>query len=82
MRDAVVRAGAPVGDVGVLRDHDHGARRAITEVSAADRDARTGEAGSREHPGRRGLPVGGDHHDVVGAVLDTGGADVAGEALR
>ncbi len=68
--------------VRVLGDHDHRPRRSIGDVGPAQRDAGSGEPTLGEHRSGGDGHVGGDHHEVVGVVLDPDVCDVAAETPR
>jgi hypothetical protein len=53
---------------------------AVGDLSAAERDARSGEPAPGEHAGHRNRVVGRDHDEVIGVVLDPDVRDVAAEA--
>ena len=80
--DGVGVAVGPGCDVGVLRDDHHSVRLPVGDLRSAERDARAGEPALREHPGHRHGVFGGDHHEVVGVVLDADVRDVAVEPCR
>ena len=77
--DRVGVALRPGRHVGVLRDDHDGVCLTVGDLGAAEGDARTGEPAPGEHAGHRDGAVGGDHHEVVGVVLDADVRDVAAE---